>query len=124
MHSFEEVSFIHPAPIRVTGFDTMQHRSQDRDVHTLRCRIRYWWVPFNDAKDQEPAGRLTRRPWVRIDYSLGCMSCYQAGHTDALATPGQHSIGSSAVWPVVMTCPRCGLELLTADIGPTITLVE
>ena len=124
VHSFEEVSFVHLAPIQLTGFGVGQRRSQDRDVHTLRCRMRYWWAPFDDAKDQKPAQTLTRYPWVRFDYGLGCRSCHQAGHSDALSTPGRHSIGSNTVWPIVMTCPTCELELLTADSGPTITLVE
>jgi hypothetical protein len=124
VHSFEEVSFVHPAPIRVTGFNTAQRRDQDRDRYTLRCQIRYWWAPFDDAKDQEPATTLTDNPWVRIHYGLGCRSCDRAGREDGLTSPGQQSIQTNMVWPVVATCPTCERTLLTAETGPTITLVE
>lgn len=124
VHTFDEVSFIHPAPLRMSAFGWQMGRDQDHDLYTVRCQLIYWWAPFDDAKDEKPATRTTRHPWVRLDYGLGCRACYNAGHKEALHKPQKGSIQTNMIWPVTRNCPTCGLELLFVETGPTITLVE
>ncbi|WP_436493695.1 hypothetical protein [Actinokineospora sp. HUAS TT18] len=122
IHSYEDVSFIHPAPVRISGFDVAESRTDDVVERTLRCRITSWWAPFQDAKDPDEAGTVpTAYPWVRLEYTVGCFACYDNGHTEALSRTG--GIQSNLVLPSADTCPTCGQTLLTADSGPKITLV-
>jgi hypothetical protein len=124
IHSFEDVSFVHPAPIRVSGFDVGQRRDADRDFHRVRCQLSYWWAPFDDAKNDKAATVLAPHPWVRLDYGLGCRACYQAGHEHAIGVPGRCSIQTNTLWPVETSCPTCERTLLRIETGPTVTLVQ
>jgi hypothetical protein len=125
VHSFDEVAFVHPAPIRVAAFDTTTRRIEYGNRQTLRCRLTFWWAPFQDVKHPEDiASALTSHPWVRLSLGLGCRSCYEAGHQDALRAPGHGSIQTNTQWPKTTCCPNCERKLLTAETGPAITMVE
>jgi len=123
-YSFDETAFVHPAPVRVATFDTATRSGAEEDVHTLRCQLAYWWAPFRDTKRDDVATMLTRDPWVRLDFSLGCRACYAAGHADALRLPGRTGIRTNTPGPGEVTCPTCDRRLLTGRRGPTVTLVE
>ncbi len=108
----------HPAPIRVTGFDTAGNDA----TQTLRCRVSFWWSPFTDLKSPDERGsELGAFPWARLHYRVGCRTCRDAGEDDWFS--GEHSLQSNTVWPVTRSCPRCGTELLTMTGPPEIGLV-
>jgi hypothetical protein len=124
IHSFSEVSFVHPAPVRISAFDVSQRRDDAVDRHTLRCRLSYWSAPFRDAKRGETSMVLSNASWIRLGFNVGCRACYSRGHAEALQRPGKHSIQTNMIWPWSMTCPTCERTLLTADTGPAMSLIE
>lgn len=108
----------HPAPIRITGFDT----AGDGAAQTLRCRLSFWWSPFTDLKRPDERGsELGAGPWVRLHYRVGCHTCRDSGLDDWFGGP--KSVQSNMVWPVTSSCPRCDTELVTASGPPEINLV-
>lgn len=113
-----DVAGAHPAPIRVTGFDTAGDETSQR----LRCRLAFWWSPFFDLKrPDERASELSANRWVRLHYRVGCHVCRDAGHDDWFGP--QNSVQSNQVWPVTGSCSRCGTELVTVSGPPEINLV-
>ncbi|HUQ54040.1 hypothetical protein [Lentzea sp.] len=106
----------HPAPIRVTAFDTTDHGTERR----LRCRVTSWWAPFTDLEDPDVrASELAAEPWVRLNYRVGCHACRDNGVDDWLGIEGHLRSGTG---PVTSSCPRCETELMTAH-APEINLV-
>ncbi|RAS63838.1 hypothetical protein C8D87_106240 [Lentzea atacamensis] len=109
---------MHPAPIRITGFDT----ASDGGVETLRYRLSFWWSPFADLKRPgERGSELGDKPWVRVYYRVGCHTCRDSGVDDWVGE--QKSLQSNMVWPVTSSCARCGTELVTMSGPPEINLV-
>ncbi|KJK52267.1 hypothetical protein UK23_03790 [Lentzea aerocolonigenes] len=107
----------HPAPIRVSGFDTTDHGAE----RGLRCRISFWWAPFNDLTEPAvQASELSAEPWVQLNYRVGCHTCRDTGAGDWLGIEGFLRSGSG---PVTTSCPRCATELVTAAGAPKINLV-
>jgi hypothetical protein len=106
----------HPAPIRVSGFDTTDHGAE----RALRCRISFWWAPFNDLKESGvQASELAAEPWVQLNYRVGCHTCRDTGVGDWLGIDGFLRSG----WgPVTTSCPRCATELVIAAGAPEINL--
>lgn len=108
----------HPAPIRISGFDT----AGDKTSQTLRCRLSFWWSPFTDLKRPEQRGsELGDGPWVRVHYRVGCRTCLDSGVDDWFSE--QKSFQTNMVWPVTSSCARCGTELVTMSGPPEINLV-
>jgi len=108
----------HPAPIRVTGFDS----AGDGATRTLRCRLSFWWAPFTDVeRPGAQVGELGAGPWVRLYYRVGCHTCRDAGVDDWYG--GEQSVQTNLVWPITRPCARCGTDLVTASGPPEITLV-
>lgn len=106
----------HPAPIRVSAFDDVDHGPEQR----LRCRITSWWAPFNDLADPaRQASELPAEPWVRLNYRVGCHTCRDNGVDDWLGLEGHLRSGTA---PVTTACPRCGTKLVTGS-APEINLV-
>ncbi|MET8761098.1 hypothetical protein [Lentzea sp. NPDC004782] len=106
----------HPAPIRVSAFDTTDHGAE----RALRCRITSWWAPFDDlTKPEVRASELAAEPRVRLHYRVGCHTCRDNGIDDWLGLEGHLASGTG---PVTTPCPRCETELLTGS-APEITLV-
>lgn len=124
VHSFEEVSLVHPAPIRISAFDTAQTSADDGQMHSLRCQLMQWWAPFNDTKRDDPASTFSQSPWVRLHYHLGCRACFNNGNKDGLGVPGPGSTQTNSVWPERSTCPTCDRQLLLIEDAPAVTLVE
>lgn len=108
----------HPAPMRITGFDSSRGQAQ----HTLRCRLSFWWSPFTDLKRPEERGsELAAKSWVRLHYRVGCHACRDAGEDDWFNA--EQSFQTNAFWPVARPCTRCGTDLVTMTGPPEITLV-
>lgn len=113
-----DVAGAHPAPIRVTGFDT----TAGGGVERLRCRLSFWWAPFFDLeRPDQRASELAECPWVRLHFRVGCHVCRDAGHDDWFGP--QDSVRTNQVWPVTRPCPRCDTELVTMAGPPEIDLV-
>jgi hypothetical protein len=113
-----DVAGAHPAPIRVTAFDTAGDGTSQR----LRCRLSFWWSPFFDLKrTDERASELSEHRWVRLHYRVGCYICRDAGSDDWFGP--QNSVQTNQVWPVTSSCPRCQTELATVIGPPEINLV-
>jgi hypothetical protein len=108
----------HPAPIRVTGFETAETGPSLR----LRCRLSFWWAPFTDLKRRDVrASELGGHRWVQLHYRVGCHTCRDAGHDDWFGP--QSPLQTDQVWPVTTSCPRCTTELVTVTGPPEIDLV-
>ena len=107
----------HPAPIRVSGFDTTDHGTERR----LRWRVSFWWAPFSDAgKPDVQASELPVEPWAQVHFRAGCHACRDNGVDDWLDVEGHLASGTA---PPISSCPRCDTELVTAAGPPEINLV-
>lgn len=107
----------HPAPLRVTAFDSTDHGPERR----LRCRITSWWAPFTDqAEPAVQASELTAEPWVGLNYRVGCHPCRDNGVDDWLGI--ERALHTGLTWPVTTSCPRCATDLVTITDPPEITL--
>lgn len=107
----------HPAPVRVTAFDAVEHGAARR----LRCRITSWWAPFSDSVEPAvQASELSAEPWVRLHYRVGCHTCRDSGVGEWLGIEGDLRSGAA---PAARACPRCGTELVSAAAVPEIDLV-
>lgn len=114
----QDIAGSHPAPIRVTGFETTENGVSSR----LRCRLSFWWSPFVDLKRPDVrASELGGHRWVQLHYRVGCHVCRDAGHDDWFGP--QNSVQTDQVWPVASSCPRCAAELVTVAGPPEINLV-
>jgi hypothetical protein len=64
IHTFDEVSYLHPAPIHVAGFDWWHEGAPETDRRLWpRCRMAFWWAPFQDRRDDSQAIAPARHPW-------------------------------------------------------------
>ncbi|MEU8300141.1 hypothetical protein AB0C04_23040 [Micromonospora sp. NPDC048909] len=95
---------------RIAAFD---HTQEDRRT-SLRAVVDYWWAPFHDAKRDEPATALTRRPWVRHHLGYYCPEQNKSGQLD---------LQTNEIRPVSSCCEHCSAPLIQSQEAPHIRLL-
>lgn len=99
----------HDTAARVAAFD----HTHGRDATTLYAVLDYWWAPFKDERDSQPATPLTRWPWVRLQLGYHCP---HAGES------GEFSTQTNLVRPSDLTCKHCSVVVARTEEVPHVRL--
>jgi hypothetical protein len=109
--SSDEAHGRHPAPARITAFDTTTSATE----LALRAVVAYWWAPFHDAKRDVDGTTLSTAPWARLAIGYYCPEP---------KTAGQASIQSNLVRPVTLNCASCSQVIAISEEAPSIESLE
>jgi hypothetical protein len=123
IYNYDEVSYKHPMPIRVSAFDWWHERGTSLGERLwLRCRLDLWWAPFRDRKNASAAMMPATHPGVSLSYHVGCRACMKTQGTAALNSPGPQGLAGNMIFPESADCPTCDRTLATATEAPEIAI--